>query len=317
MTENARTGSKRDLTAGFLRNYDLVSLRLLLAAIDEGNLARVAAQENISLSAVSRRISDLEGRIGVKLLQRHDRGVSPTDAAIANLPRLRGLFDLIDGMAEDFAEVSAGTRGVVRVRAHLTAIIGRLPEQIAAFTDAHPGIDIVVDEANSPDVVHALQVGGCDLGFISGTIDTASLDRFPWMVDELVAVMPADHVLSVRQRLRFEQLLDYPFIGMATGSSLHTLLRGQAAALGRKLDEVARVSTFEGVRAMVVAGMGVGILPSAAVARSTPAQGLAIRGLDEPWAERPLMICVRDRSHLSAAARKFLDHLLDGGAERG
>ncbi|ARR54448.1 LysR family transcriptional regulator [Rhizorhabdus wittichii DC-6] len=316
LTENARTGSKRDLTAGFLRNYDLVSLRLLLAAIEEGNLAKVAAQENISLSAVSRRISDLEGRIGVKLLQRHDRGVSPTDAAIASLPRLRGVFDLIDRMAEDFAEVSAGTRGVVRVRAHLTAIIGRLPERIASFTAAHPGIDIVVDEANSPDVVHALQVGGCDLGFVSGTIDTASLDIFPWMVDELVVVMRDDHALSGQERLRFEQLLDHPFIGMATGSSLHTLLRGQAAALGRPLDEVARVSTFEGVREMVAAGMGVGILPSAAVARVAAAQGIAVRGLDEPWAERPLVICARDRAQLSAAARKFLDHLLDGQAPK-
>lgn len=50
-------GAERGLTAGFLRNYDLVSLRLLLSAIDEGNLAKVAARDDISLSAVSRRIA--------------------------------------------------------------------------------------------------------------------------------------------------------------------------------------------------------------------------------------------------------------------
>lgn len=310
MTGKTRSKSKRDLTAGFLRNLDLVSLRLLLAAIEEGNLARVAAQENLSLSAVSRRISDLEARIGVQLLQRHDRGVSPTDAALANLSRLRSLFDLIDRMVEDFGEISAGNKGVVRVRAHLTAIIGELPERIAAFSAAHPGIQVIVDEANSPDVIHALQVGGCDLGFVSGTIDTRGLDVLPWMTDRLVVVMPRGHALESEDKLRFVQILDHPFVGMGATSSLQTLFRGQAAALGHSLDEVARVSTFEGVREMVSAGIGLGILPAATLPPGEEWPGLSTRALDEDWADRPLVICVRDRSHLPAAARKLLDFLL-------
>lgn len=301
---------KHNLTAGFLRNYDLVSLRLLLSAIEEGNLAKVAVRDDISLSAVSRRISELEMRIGVKLLHRHDRGVSPTDAAAANLNRLKSLFDLIDQMEQDFSAISVGNKGVVRVRAHLTAIIGKLPEEIASFAKQFPDIQVIVDEANSSDVMHALQIGGCDLGFVSGTVDTGSLECYPWMMDELTVVLPSDHALASDGAVRFSQVLDHPFVGLQAGSSLQTLFRGQAAALGRSLKEVAKVSTFEGVREMVAAGMGIGILPSVAVASATACHGISVSRLDEIWAARQLVICIRDRTHLSAATHKFLEHLL-------
>lgn len=305
---------QRDLTAGFLRNYDLVSLRLLLSAIEEGNLARVAARENISLSAVSRRISDLEGRIGVKLLHRHDRGVSATDAAQANLVRLRSLFNLMDQLVEGFRAIRDGDRGVVRCRAHLTAITGALPGAVSAFMVKHEGIDVIVDEASSTDIVHAVQLGDCDLGFVSGTVDTDGLDVFPWMTDQLVVVMPTGHPLQSRKALRFGDLLDHPFIGLAAGSALLTLFRGQAAALGRTLMEQARVSTFDGVTKMVAAGVGVSILPAAATAREGGPGGLVVRPLDESWAARPLVICIRDREQLPAASRLFLDYLLEAAA---
>lgn len=307
---NAGSPSHRDPTASLLRDYDLVSLRLLLSAIEEGNLAKVAAREDISLSAVSRRISDLEARIGVKLLHRHDRGVSPTHAATANLVRLRSLFNLLDQLVEGFRAIRDGDQGVVRVHAHLTAITGALPEQVAAFTATHDGIDIIVDEATSIDIVHAVELGDCDLGFVSGTVDVKALDAVPWMTDELVVVMPVNHPLATRDALRFVDLLDHPFIGMSPNSALMTLFRGQAAAIGRILQERARVSTFDGVTEMVAAGVGIGILPATIASRGAVPRGLAMRPLAEPWALRPLVICMRDRSQLPGAARLFLEHLL-------
>lgn len=309
----SHTKKQRDVTASLLRDYDLVSLRLLLSAIEERNLAKVAAREDISLSAVSRRISDLEARIGVKLLHRHDRGVTPTDAALASTPRLRSLFNLLDQLVEGFRAIRDGDQGVVRIRAHLTAITGALPETVSAFMTNHAGIEIFVDEATSTDIVHAVQLGDCDLGFVSGTVDTKDLAVFPWMTDELAVVMLPDHPLGASQSLSFVDLLTQPFIGLAANSALMTLFRGQAAALGRLLREQARVSTFDGVIEMVAAGVGIGIVPAAVASRNAQPRGLIIRKLDEAWAERSLVICVRDRTQLPGAARLFLNQLLTRG----
>jgi DNA-binding transcriptional LysR family regulator len=293
-----------------LRALDLVSLRLLLAAIDEGNLAKVAAKENISLSAVSRRISDLEARLGVMLLHRHDRGVTPTDAARMVEQRLRSVFNLLSQAVDDLQDVYQGSRGVVRVHAHLTAVAGILPQRIAAFTARHAQIDIILDESTSADILHAVQIGDCDVGLVSGTVNGGALTLLPWAADELVVVMPPIHDLATADALRFADIVDLPFIGMAKSSALQTLYRGQAAALGRRLDERARVGTFEGVRRMVAAGLGIGILPAGVVSSARAAGDVAVCRLAEPWSIRPLMICLRDRAQLSTAARLFVDYLL-------
>ena len=308
--ERRKQSPNRDLASAQLRDYDLVTLRLLLRAFEEGNLARVAATENISLSAVSRRISDFEARIGVKLLHRHDRGVAPTAEARANLGRLRALSDLVEQLAESFRAIREGETGVVRLRAHLTAIAGALPGVIAEFTGTHDGINLLVDEGTSSDIVHAVQLGDCDIGFVSGTVDTADLQVFSWKTDQLMVVMPIGHPLAAQKAIRFADTVEYPFIGLSQGSALQRLFRAQAAALGRTMNEQARVSTFEGVRHMVSAGLGVGILPGAFASRSPAVDRLLVRRLDEDWATRPLVICVRDRAQLSSTAHLFLGHLL-------
>lgn len=307
--DKSKSQVQRDVTASLLRNYDLVSLRLLLSAIDEGNLTKVAAREDVSLSAVSRRISDLEARIGVKLLHRRDRGIVPTDAAEANITRLRSLFNLIDLIIEDLQGVRDGDRGMVRVHAHLNAICGALPAAVATFIAKFPSIDVLVDEATSTEIVHAVQVGECDIGLVSGAVDPGTLTILPWMTDELVVVLPQGHPLQAQDALRFVDVLDYPFIGMTPGKVLHTLFRRQATVLGRELAERVRVGTYESVQEMVAAGLGVGILPAAVASKFPEMRGLILRRLDEPWAARSLVICFRDRARLSGAGREFLDHL--------
>ena len=296
-------------SASSLRMFDLVTLRLLVAAIEEGNLARVAARENISLSAVSRRLSDLEARLGVLLLRRHDRGVAPTDAALMTLDRIRSMLRLLDQIVIDLAEVREGNRGLVRLRAHLTAVVGELPDLLAGFHAGQPGIEVLLEEATSTEIVHAVRVGDCDIGLISGTVDDDGVTLLPWRRDRLVVVMPREHVLAERSALRFADLLDYPFIGMSRPSALQTLYEGQAAVLGRRLNTRANVSTFEGVRALVAASLGIGILPEWVAERGLDPQRLTVRNLAEDWSRRPLMIAVRDPAQLSKATRNLIDHL--------
>jgi DNA-binding transcriptional LysR family regulator len=291
------------------RTLDLVTLRLVLAAIEEGNLAKVAARENISLSAVSRRISDLEGRLGVQLLHRYDRGVAPTAAASKAAAPIRDVFRLLDAVMDDFQDVRDGTTGLVRLHAHLTAVVGPLPARLAQFRSVYPGIETVIEERTSVDILHAVQVGECDIGLVSGTVAGGSLTLIPWGSDRLVAVMPTGHVLEALDSVRFTDVLEFPFIGMTQGSALDMLYCEQAAELGRTLDQRAHVSSFEGVRAIVAAGLGLGIMPSSVVPSEPQSVGLAIRPLAESWASRPLMICVRDLRHISGATRHLIDHL--------
>ena len=292
-----------------LKDIDLTSLRLFAATVEEGSLARAAEREHIAISAISRRISDLEYRCGVTLLERHDRGVSATAAGQILLNRLCDLSGPLQRMMLDMEAIRGGTRGFIRVHAHMSATSGVLPGEIASFIAANPGIDVELDEFTSLEVIHAVRIGSADLGLFSGTVDGGDLHIIPWQHDELVAILPPGHALACRDALTLLDMLDESFVGMQRDSALLSLYRHQAMALGKTLKERGHATSFESVRKMVSVGLGVAILPAIAAYPFVDQLGIAVRPLREAWAHRPLMLCVRDPKHLLAATRLLAEHL--------
>lgn len=299
------------VASGTLAGLDIRTLRLLVAAIEEKNLGKAAEREHISLSSVSRRIAELEARIGVPLLHRHDRGVVPTAAAASILPRLRDALGLLEQVVQDLGEHAAGARGVIRIKSHLTALAGPLPNRLQSFAKKHPWLEVEVEDCSSAEAVHAVRIGTADVGLVSGTIEAEDVQLLPWWQDEISVVLPLDHPLSGRASLRFAELLDEPFIGMQKGSALLTLYREQAALIGERLRERARVSGFEMARRLVASGLGISILPRTAIAGS---EDVVVCPLDEPWASRLLMVCISDFDSCSKAARMLVSHLLESEA---
>ncbi|MFZ2994851.1 LysR family transcriptional regulator [Sphingobium sp.] len=286
---------------------DLTTLRLLLAACEEGNLAKASARENIALSALSKRIKLLEDRFEVDLLQRHDRGVRPTATANLILPKVQGMFALLDQIAADLRATSRGEMGLIRVQAHMTAMSGKLVDTIGSFLRGHPKIDVELDEATSAAIVHAVNVGMCDIGLVSGTVAVGGLQHYQWAHDELVVVLPRGHPLAEMPSVAFSNLLCFPFIGMQRDSALLALYREKAAELGVPLSERTHVTSFEMAKKMVRNGLGVTVIPATSI--SIADNSLETRPLDESWARRSLILCVRGRDRLSSSATLLLDFL--------
>lgn len=293
---------------------DLITLRLLLSACEEGNLARVAARENIALSALSKRITLLEDRFGVELFHRHDRGVRPTATMNLIWPQLKSMFVILEQVAADLRATSRGEMGLVRVQAHMTAFSGILADRIAAFLRLHPKIDVELDEATSTAIVHSVQVSACDIGFVSGTVDVTGLERIAWAHDELVVVLPSGHELGIRQSLRFLDLLDFPFIAMQRDSALVALFRAKAAEAGKPLLERTHVTSFDVAKKMVRNGLGLTVIPATSVYANDT--GIVALSLQESWARRELVICARSTQRLSHSASLFLQ-FLSSRDERG
>lgn len=289
---------------------DLITLSLLLAASEEGNLAKAAIRENIALSALSKRIKLLEERFGVELLQRHDRGVRPTATADVVLPKIQSLFALLDQIAADLHSTSRGEMGLIRVQAHMTAMAGDLPDIIASFLADHPNIDVELDEATSSSVVHAVKVGNCDIGLVSGTVSTDDLEHFPWIQDQLVVVLPEGHLLAAQQVVTFAELAAEPFVAMQRDSALLELFRAKAALTGFSLSERTHVTSFDMAKKMVRNGLGVTIIPASSIEEND--RGLEVRSLAEGWAKRSLVICIRSKNRLSGPATLLLQHLCSG-----
>jgi DNA-binding transcriptional LysR family regulator len=299
-----------------LRHLDLVSLRLFAAAVEEGTLAKTATREHVTISAISRRISELEARCGLTLLERYDRGVRPTAAGQRLVNHIRSLKHLLERMVIDMESIRSGYSGDIVVHAHMSATSGALPEKLAEFIADNPQVHIVVDEHTSLEVLRSVRAGTADIGFVSGTAQSTDLHFIPWLHDELVVVLPAAHPLVSREELTLSELLDEPFVGMQRDSALLTLYRHHASALGRVLQERVHATSFESVRKMVSLRLGVAILPAVAAYPYATSLNIAVRPLRESWAKRPLTLCVRDPQLVSAPTQRLIDHLTKDPASR-
>jgi len=292
-----------------LRQFDLETLRLFLAVAEEKNIARAAAREHIVASAVSKRIHELERRLALPLFRRGSRGVKLTAAGEALVHHARSVFAVLDRMRGEMSEHAKGATGHVRVVANASAIVEFLADDLPAFLAAHPGIHIDLEQDFSLNIVRAVQDGVVDIGVFGAAVPTAGLDLLPYRTDRLAVLAPARHPLARLRRLAFEHTLDFDHVGMQDRCSLHALLTAAAERTDRRLNVRVRVTSFDAVRRLVQAGLGIAILPEACVKPYVTAMGLRVVPLTDGWAIRQLSIGIRSLESLPAAARTFVRYL--------
>lgn len=291
--------------------YDLVTLKLFLAVAEEGNIARAADREHIAASAVSKRISDLEATLRTPLLTRHSKGVAPTAAGAALARHARSLFGIIDRMQGELSEYAEGLRGRVSLAANTSALLLHLPEELAAFSAAQPGISVALEQMTSARVVQAVVDGVVDLGLHSVHVDLPpGLDSLPYRGDGLVAVVPAGSAPAARETAEFRDLLAWEHIVLRDDSALQALLSQAAREAGTELRMRLTVTSFDAAMRLVEAGLGIAVLPAGCVRPHLGRMGIAAVPLTDPWARRDLVITVRDREALTVPARLLLAQLL-------
>ncbi|MBE9603869.1 LysR family transcriptional regulator [Acetobacteraceae bacterium H6797] len=285
----------------------LTDLRLFLAVVEAGSITAGAARHGIALAAASARLKGLEADLGSRLLARGRRGVALTSAGEALAHQARLVLGQMARLSEEMAAHAGGLRGEVLLYGNTAALAEFLPETLARFLLAHPGIDLRLVERGSHGVAEALAQDGAALGVLADWADMAGLEWRPYGLDRLVLLAPRGHALAQRERLRFEEALGEDFVGLAEGSALQAHLARQAARAGRPLRLRARLTGFDGLCRMVAGGVGLAVMPEVAARRH--GRGLARIRLEDDWAKRRLLIAARRFAALPGPARALAEHL--------
>ena len=126
-------------------------------------------------------------------------------------------------------------------------------------------------------------------------------------------MVPA-HPLARRPSLRYADTLATDVVGVAVGGLMDQMLRRQAALLGTVPVYRMQVSNMDAACRVVAAGLGLAILPREVAVPHAGAGRLALVPLDEPWAERRLVIASRPEPLRSASARLLTQHLRQAAA---
>ena len=287
--------------------FDLVDLRLFDAVTRLGSISKGAEQVHLALASASARISGMEEVLGVALLERGRRGVMPTAAGRALLIHARSISDSVERMRGDLRLFSSGFKGEIRMLSNTAALVDIVPRALKVFLTANPGVDVAIEERTSAEIAAAVADGQAEFGVVAANPNMDGLEARPLAVDRLMAVVARSHSFEGRQQIGFADLLDQPFVGLASGS-LHDHLAQQALRLGRRIAYRVRLRSFDAVARLVEAGIGVGVLPLAALERYGSNELTPI-SLTDDWAHRRLMICARHFVHLSAHAQHLAEEI--------
>jgi len=199
---------------------ELRHLRYFIAVAETGSLTIAAARRlHTSQPSLSRQIKDLEDQVGAELLVRSPRGITLTEAGKV----------FFDHAKMALSQVNAGIEAARRAaqpgkqRFAMGFLTGQemtwLPEAMHILRAELPNIDVTVSSDHSPDLADALVRGKLDLAFLRAEPGYDLIYR-PIMQEPLVVLMPSDHRLASRDKVRARDLLGEPFIGMGNKANV-------------------------------------------------------------------------------------------------
>lgn len=196
----------------------LTQLEIFSQVAELRGFTLAAHQLGISQSAVSHAMKLLEQELGVELLRRHQSQVELSDIGEQLLLRARAMLGLANTMRQEAADARGMKRGTLRIGSFgPTSSIKLLPNILRHYRQAHPGIEVHVDEGPDRQVVQWLEERRIDIGFV--VLPEERFDTFALIEDQMVALLPAAHPLATRSELSLKALCADPFILTEAGSS--------------------------------------------------------------------------------------------------
>jgi len=294
-----------------LAHFDLLTARLFVAAIDHESIAEAARHNAIAASALSKRIKLLELEIGAPLLNRHRRGVEVTDVGMIVLRRARAILHEARQLEADLTATRKGLSGRVVLSANETALMEFVPRMLPRFVDAHPNVQVVLEERANAAVVRAVWQNAADIGIYVGDVPPVELWHRPIFRDTLVLVVHPDHPLATRKSVSMEHILKYEVVGQATEGTLIVLLNRAASALNKYLKIQLFADGYDTVCTIVSSGLAIGVVSQSSARLFSDPLGLVTLPISDAWAQREHHVCVRVLKDLAPTQRAVLDHLIE------
>lgn len=278
-------------------------------AVQCGSVRAAADKMDIAPSAVSRQISLLEQEIAIPVMERHRRGVVPTEAGqlLIDYYREQGAHQA------DLLSKLQALRGLTR--GHVSIVIGEgfvsdfMSGTMRYFCERHPQISISLDLAGTNDVLRLVAEDVAEIGLVYNPptdprIVTRALQRQPMQL-----VVSPDSPLRNSKTCSLRELSEYPLGLMHSSYGTRQLLALAEFAAKIKLNPLLTTNSINVLKHFVKSGLGVTLLPRFAVSTELAASELiAIPIEDDVLALAEVHLVTRVGRKLSVAANRFVSY---------
>jgi len=241
---------------------ELRQLRYFVRIVEAGSLSRASQSLHVAQPALSQQVSRLEQELGVQLLSRSVRGVTPTDAGQAVYQHARRVLQQIDATPQvALAGAGSGPSGRVAVGLPwtVTALLG-MP-LLRSIRQAYPAIRLDITEESSLALEQQLAQGRLDLAVVFGQGADAGLQLRP-LVQEPLRLAGARGSLPGGAPRTLEEVARLPLLVLGR---IREEIEQALAPLGIQPRVVAEINAPGLLNEALHAGLGFSILPSCAL----------------------------------------------------
>lgn len=243
---------------------DMRHLRTFVAVAEELHFGRAARRLHLTQPPVSLAIKELEQELGVQLLERSSRRIALTRAGEDALRDARGVLAMADTMLRRARDAAQGLMGSVSIGFISLPAYSFLPASLRTFTEAHPRVQMTLQEGTTDQIVHDVESGALDVGLVFRTPELPpALQSRRLQIEPLVLALPQAHRLAGRKRVPLEQLANERFLGFERhhGPLMHDAILATCVRHGfsPRLFHARQMHTIIG---LVAGGIGVALVPA-------------------------------------------------------
>jgi DNA-binding transcriptional LysR family regulator len=294
--------------------FDLYALSLFRLVAEQQSFTRAAERAGLTQSAVTRQIRSMEDKLGVPLLERTTRSVSPTPAGEWLLKESERLLGDVDGVLRRMKEEFAGAKKIVQVGVSRSIALAYLPGFLHANLRRTPEVACRLSYETGDAIMRALERNELDVGVICPPARVPPTLRVTHQFNDAFALIaPAALAATFPKRARKDDLRRWAeaqsWLLLDEKSQTGRRLRAWMATHGCKVEPTLRLDSYDLIINLIALGMGVGFVPIRALALY--GRKRAIRRL--PWPDRfvrKLVVVVRANREQPAHVEGFIQNVL-------
>jgi len=290
---------------------DLHHLKLFKDIAQTKSISRGAALNQVSQSAASQHLQDLERAWGVALLDRGTRPLTVTAAGKLYLDLCRDILRRRDEFAASLDGLKQQVEGTVRVAAIYSVGLSEMAQLEQEFSRRHPEARLEVEYLRPEKVYDAVVADRADLGLMSYAETTREVDVLPWREEAMVVAASPYHALARQSEVSPADLDGLDFIGFDEDLPIRRDIDRFLRENGVEVKVTLHFDNLQMIKEAVAHGAGVSILPARVMTAEISQGRLVLIPIAAPDLFRPVSIVHRRRKRFHRAAQAFLDLLLE------
>lgn len=234
---------------------ELRQLRYAVATSDAQSFSRAAATLNVKQITLSRKVQQLEDRLGVKLFKRSTRGAEITENGRTFIEQARRIVTDVDNLRTTARNVSYGLQGRIAVGYCTPLMAGKLRLAISDYLTKFEDVQFDGVEAGLEKLFHGLHSHTIDVAVAPIGLDEDGIrSRRAWS-ERLFTVLPDDHVLGSKEPIYWQDLRREVFVVSAGGLGpiFGNLIAARLTEQGKRPNIIVQDTSLESVLSMVAA----------------------------------------------------------------